>query len=37
MIERHGDLVAVDIFDRGVEIIERRLLDLVQDAAPMPQ
>ena len=32
MIERHGDLVAVNVFDRGIEIIERGLLDLVQNA-----
>ena len=29
VVERHGDLVAVDVLDRGVEVVEARLLDLV--------
>src|SRR3954447_24151381 len=32
MVEGHGDLVAVDVFDGGVEVVEGRLLDLLQNA-----
>ena len=33
VVERDGDLVAVDVLDRGVEVVEAGLLELVEDAA----
>src|SRR5688572_4275753 len=32
VVERHGNLVAVDVLDRRVEVVERGLVDLLKDA-----